>query len=99
MPLMTVLTGPFNGRDAPGGLSEAVFSAALCGSMEGHLAAPGQRVSGDTNAPMRSPPLRPRDSDALVARDGFRTFAEGATVELELGETATRARATNVRVI
>ncbi len=35
MPLMTVLTGPFNGRDAPGGLSEAVLSAALCGSMEG----------------------------------------------------------------
>jgi len=45
------------------------------------------------------PPLRPRDSDAVVARDGLRTLAEGATVELELGETATRARATNVRVI
>jgi hypothetical protein len=35
MPLMIVLTGPFNRRDAPGGLSEAVLSAALCGSMKG----------------------------------------------------------------
>ena len=65
MPLMTVLTGPMNRRDAPGGLSEPVLSAALCGSMEAHLAAPGHRVSGDTNAPM---PSRPRDSDALGAR-------------------------------
>ena len=56
-------------------------------------------MSGDTNAPMPSPPLRPRDSDALVARDGLRTLAAGATVELELGETATRTQATNVRVI
>jgi hypothetical protein len=78
MPVVTVLTGPLNPRDAPGGLSEAVLSAALCGSMKGHLAAPGQRVSRDTNAPM---PLRPRDRDALVARDGFRTLAEGAKVE------------------
>jgi hypothetical protein len=85
-------------RDAPGGLSEPVLSAALCGSMEGHLAAPGQRVSGDTNAPMPSPPLRPRDGDALVARDGRRTLAEGATVELKPGETATRAPI-HVRVI
>lgn len=78
---MTVLTGPLNPRDAPGGLSEAVLSAALSRSMEGHLAAPGDRVSGDTNAPMPSPPLRPRNSDALGARDGLRTLAEGATVE------------------
>jgi hypothetical protein len=35
MPLMTVLTWPSNRRDAAGGLSEAVLSAALCGSMEG----------------------------------------------------------------
>ena len=93
------LDGAFNRPDAPGGLSEAVLGAALCGSMEGHLAAPGQRVSGDTNAPMPSPPLRPRDSDALVERDCLRTLAEAATVELKLGETATRAQATNVRVI
>ena len=50
MPLMTVLTGPLNPRDAPACVSEAVLSAALCPSMEGHLAAPGDRVSGDTNA-------------------------------------------------
>jgi hypothetical protein len=56
-------------------------------------------VSGDTNAPITSPPLRPRDSDALVACDSLRTLAAGATVELELGETATRTQATNVRVI
>jgi translation initiation factor IF-1 len=73
MPLMTVLTGPIYRRGAPGGLSEPVLGAALCGSIERHLVAPGQRVSGDTNAPM---PLRPRDSDALVARDGLRTLAE-----------------------
>jgi hypothetical protein len=76
-----VLTGPLNPRDAPGGLSEAVLNAAPCGSREGHLAAPGDRVSGDSNAPMPSPPLRPRDSDALGARDGVRTLAEGAKVE------------------
>jgi hypothetical protein len=38
-------------------------------------------VSGDTNEPMPSPPLRPRDSHALVARDGFRALAGGAKVE------------------
>jgi len=59
-------------------LSEPVLGAALCRSMKGHLAAPGHRVNGDTNGPM---PLRPRDSDALVARDGLRTLAEGAKVE------------------
>jgi hypothetical protein len=96
MPLMIVLTGPFNRRDAPGDLSEAVLSAALCGSMKGHLAAPGPGVSRDTNAPM---PLRPRDRDALVARDGLRTLAGGAKVEWKPGETAMRAQATNVRVI
>ena len=78
---MTVLTGPLNPRDAPGGLSEAVLSTALSRSMERHLAAPGDRVSGYINAPMPSPPLRPRNSDALGARDGLRTLAEGATVE------------------
>jgi hypothetical protein len=46
--------------------------------MKGHLAAPGHRVSGDTNAPM---PLRPRDSGTLVVRDGLRTLAEGVKVE------------------
>jgi hypothetical protein len=99
MPLMTVLTGPFNRRDAPGGLSEAMLSAALCGSMEGHLAAPGNPVSGNTNEPMPSPPFPPRNSDALVARDGFRTLAEGAKVERRPGVTATRPPATNARVI
>jgi cold shock CspA family protein len=53
-------------------------------------------VSRDTNAPM---PLRPRDRDALVARDGLRTLAGGAKVEWKPGETAMRAQATNVRVI
>ena len=90
--LMIVLTGPFNRRDAPGGLSEPVLSAAPCGSMKGHLAAPGQRVSRDTNAPMPSPPLPPRDRDALVARDGLRTLADGAKLEWMPGNTATRPR-------
>jgi hypothetical protein len=67
--------------------------------MKGHLAAPGHRVSSDTNAPMPSPPFPPRDSDALVARNGFRALADGATIEYELGETATGPQATNVRVI
>jgi hypothetical protein len=38
-------------------------------------------VSGNTNEPMPSPPFPPRNSDALVARDGFRTLADGAKVE------------------
>jgi hypothetical protein len=80
MPLVTVLAEPFNPRDAPGGLSEAVLSAAVRGSIEGRLAAPGHRVSGYTNGPMLSLPFAPGDSDALVARDGFRTLAEGAKV-------------------
>jgi hypothetical protein len=84
-----VLTGPFNRRGAPGGLSQPLLGAALCGSMEGHLAAPGHRVSGDTNAPMPSPP---RDSDALVARDGLRTLARRTKLEWRPGETATRPR-------
>jgi hypothetical protein len=88
--------GPFNRRGAAGRLSEAVLGAAARGSMRGRLAAPVRRVSGDTNVPM---PLRPRDSDALVARDGLRTPAEGAKVERSRGASATRPRATNVRVI
>ena len=56
-------------------------------------------MSGNTNEPMPSPPLRPRDSHALVARDGFRALADGAKVESELVETAMRPQATNVRVI
>ena len=99
MPPHDCLDGAVEPRDAPAGVSEAVLSAGLCRSMEGHLAAPGDRVSGDTNAPMPSPPLRPRNCDALGARDGLRTLAEGATVEWEPGETATRAQATNVRFI
>jgi hypothetical protein len=82
-----------------GGLSAAALSAARCGSMKGHLAAPGRRVSGNTNEPMPSPPFPPRDSDALVARDGFRTLADGARVEYRLGEPATGPQATNVRLI
>ena len=81
MSLMTVLDGAVQPRDAPGGLSEAVLDAALCGWVKGHLAAPGQRVSGDTDEPMPSPPLRRRDGHALVARDGFRAAAGGAKVE------------------
>jgi hypothetical protein len=38
-------------------------------------------VSGITNEPVPSVPLRPRDSHALVARDGFRALDGGATVE------------------
>jgi hypothetical protein len=64
--------------------------------MQAHLAAPGHRVSRDTNAPM---PSRPRDSDALVARDGLRAHAAGARVEWKPDQTATRPQATNVRVI
>ena len=90
------LTGPVNRRDAPGGLSEPVLSAAVCRSMQAHLAVPGQRGSGDTNAPRLS---RPRDSDALVARVGLRALAAGARVEREPGQTATRPQATNGRVI
>ena len=93
---MIVLTGPVDCRDAPGGLSEPVLGAAVCRSMQAHLAALGQRVSGDTNAPM---PSRRRDSDALVARDGLRALAAAAKVELEPDQTATRPQATNVRVI
>ena len=81
MPLISVLTELCNPRDAPGGRPEAMLSAAQCGPIKGHLAAPGHRVSGDTNEPMPSPPLPPRDSDALVARDGFRALADGASVE------------------
>src|SRR5687768_11068914 len=90
MPLVTALTGLFNRRAAPDGLSEPVLSAAPCGSIDGHLAAPGHRASGDTNKPMPSPPFPPVDSDAL---------AEGTRVEWKPGETATRPEATNVRVI
>ena len=93
---MIVLTGPVNRRDAPGALCEPVLSAAFWQSMEGHLAAPGQRVSRDTKAPMAS---RPRDGDALVARDGLRALAAGAKVEWKRGQTATRPQGTNVRVI
>jgi len=49
--------------------------------MNGHLAAPGQRVSGNTNEPLPSPPLLPRDGEALVTRDGLRPLADGARVE------------------
>lgn len=56
-------------------------------------------MSGNTNEPMPSPPFPPRDSDALVARDGFRTLADGARVEYRLGEPATGPQATNVRLI
>jgi hypothetical protein len=58
-----------------------VLNLALCGWVNGHLAAAGARVSGNTNEPVTSPPLRPRDSHALVARDGFRALPGGATVE------------------
>jgi hypothetical protein len=57
--------------------------------MEGRVAAPGYRVSSHTSAPMPSPPLRPRDSDAPVVRDGLRTLAEGAKVEWKSGEAPT----------
>ena len=64
--------------------------------MEGQLAAPGQRVSRDTYAPL---PSRPRDGDELVSREGLRALAAGAKVEWKRGQTATRPRATTVRVI
>jgi cold shock CspA family protein len=45
-------------------------------------------------------PLRPRESDALVARDGLRTLAEGAKLESRPGETRRRGpQATKLRVI
>ena len=89
------LTVPVNRRDA-GGLSEPVLSAALCRSMQAHVAAPGQRVSCDTNAAMAS---RPRESDVLVACDGLRALAAGARVGWKPGQTAPRPEAANVRVI
>jgi hypothetical protein len=85
------LDGAVQPPAAPGGLSEPVRSAALCGSMERQLAASGHRVSAD--------PMRPRDSDAFVARDGLRTLAERTKLEWRPGETATHPQATNGRVI
>jgi hypothetical protein len=38
-------------------------------------------VSGITNEPVPSLPLRPRDSHALVARDAFGALDGGAKVE------------------
>jgi len=90
------LTESVDRRDVPGGVSEPVLSVAVCRSMEAHLAAPGQRVSGDTNAAM---PSRRRDSDVLVARDGLRALAAGARVGWRPGQAATRLRATGVRVV
>jgi hypothetical protein len=81
MPLISVSTELCNPRDPPGGLPEAMLSAALCGPMKGHLACvrtPGHRRYQRAEP---SPPLPPRDSDALGARDGFRTLADGAKVE------------------
>ena len=40
-----------------------------------------------------------RDSFSGIAGDGFRTLAEGAKVEYELGESAKGPQATNVRII
>ena len=81
MPLMTVLTGLFNPATRPAACPRQCSTRAVCGWVKGHLAAPGQRVSGDTEEPMPSPPLRPRASHALVARDGFRALGGGAKVE------------------
>jgi hypothetical protein len=73
------LDGLFNRRAV--GLSEAVLNVALCGSVKGHLAAPGAARERRYQRPMPSPPLPPRDSHALVARDGFRALAGGAKLE------------------
>jgi hypothetical protein len=43
--------------------------------------------------------MRPRDSDAFVARDGLRTLAERTKLEWRPGRTATHPQATNGRVI
>ena len=80
MPLMTVLREPFNPRRARPRVRGSAQRGA-CGWVKRHLAAPGERVSGNTEEPMPSPPIRPRDSHALVARDGFRGLAGGAKVE------------------
>jgi len=92
MPLMTVLRELLNPATRPAACPRQCSTRGLCGSVKGHLAAPGERVSGDPNEPMPSPPLRHRDSHALVARDGFRALAGGAMVEQELGETAAGPR-------
>ena len=81
MPLMTVLRELFNLRRARRPCPRQCSTRRFADGSRGHLAAPGQRVSGDTEEPMPSPPLRPRDSHALVARDGFRALAGGAKVE------------------
>ena len=77
MLLMTVLDGAVQPSDAPGGVSEAVLNVALCGWPRGHLAAPAAACERQYQMP--SPP--PRDSHALVARDGFRALAGGAKLE------------------
>ena len=80
MPLMTVFRQLFNLRRA----RRPVRGSAQRGALrmgEGGLAAPGERVSGDTNEPMPPLLIRPRDSHALVARDGFRALDGGAKVE------------------
>jgi hypothetical protein len=93
---MIVSTAPVDRRDAPGGLSEPVLSAALCRSMQAHLAAPGQWVGGDISAAMSS---RPCEGDALVGRDRVRALAAGARVGCKPGQAAARPQASNVRVI
>ena len=82
MPLMTtVVTELFNPATRPAACPRQCSTRRFADGSRGHLAAPGARVSGNTNEPMPSPPLRPRDSHALVARDGFRALAGGAKVE------------------
>jgi hypothetical protein len=78
VPPMTVLKELFNPRDGPRGLSE--LSAATCGWVKGRLAAPGQRVSGNTSEPMPSPPLASRQQRARRARR-LRALAGAAKVE------------------
>lgn len=81
MPLVTVLRELLNLRRAPAAGSRQCSTRRFADGSRGHLAAPGGRVSGDTEEPMPSPPLRPRDSHALVARDGFRGLPGGRKVE------------------
>jgi hypothetical protein len=81
MPVMTVLTELFNPATRPVARPRRWPTRRCCGCVRARLAAPAQLVSGITNQPVPSLLLRPRDSHALVARDGFRALDGGAKVE------------------
>ena len=78
---LTVFRQLFNLRRAPAAGPRQCSTRRFADGSRGHLAPPGERVSGNTKEPSPSPPLRPLDGHALVARGGFRALAGGAKVE------------------